>query len=101
MNGGFLNSNGRAAPGSALARITDMPGGDAPKITALYLRTLSRPPTPDEIATWTAFLAAPHDDRDDLAGARGGKPRPRRARKQAYEDLLWALLNASEFTFNH
>src|SRR5580704_5927772 len=75
MNGGFLSNNGHAAPGSALARILDAPGGDAEKITALYLRTLSRPPSPDEIKTWTAFLAAPHDDRDDLAGARGGKPR--------------------------
>jgi hypothetical protein len=98
MNDGFVNNNGRAAPGSALARILDMPGGDADKITALYLRTLSRPPSPEEVATWKAFVAPP---RDDLAGARADKARPRKARKQAYEDLLWALLNSSEFTFNH
>ena len=98
MNGGFLTNNGRAAPGSALARILDAPGGDADKITALYLRTLSRPPAPDEVARWTAFVAAP---RTTSHGARRRRPAPRRARRQAYEDLLWALINASEFTLNH
>jgi hypothetical protein len=98
MNGGFLNGNDHAAPGSALARIFDGPGSDADKITALYLRTLSRPPSQDEIATSTRFVAAP---RDDLAGVRGDKGRPRRVKRLAYEDLLWALLNSSEFTFNH
>jgi hypothetical protein len=28
-------------------------------------------------------------------------PRRETPRQQAFEDVLWALLNASEFSFNH
>ena len=49
----------------------------ADSVENLYLRTLSRPPTPEERATWTGS--------DD-----------------AYlKDLFWALLNSKEFGTNH
>ena len=47
--------------------------------TELYLRTLSRQPTDDELARASAYL-------DEVGN-----------RKQAIEDLAWALVNSAEF----
>jgi hypothetical protein len=52
-------------------------------IDEAYLRTLSRPPTPDEAA-----IAAQHFNQAD-------------APAEALRDLLWALLNTKEFVTNH
>ena len=52
-------------------------------IEELYLASLSRYPTPQEI-----FNAASYID---------GDTEPRKA----VEDLLWSLLNSREFLFNH
>jgi hypothetical protein len=50
---------------------------------ALYVRCLSRKPTPAEARRIEAKLSASPD-----------KPK-------ALEDLFWALLNSNEFLFNH
>jgi hypothetical protein len=55
-------------------------------IEELYLRTVSRRPTPDELTAASGFVDAADSPEN---------------RKQAIEDLLWTLLNASEFVFNH
>jgi hypothetical protein len=52
-------------------------------IENLYLRTVCRPPTPEELSRWTAEL----------------KQAP--VLSEAAEDLFWALLNSREFAFNH
>ena len=49
----------------------------------LYMRTVCRPPTPEEISRWAAEL----------------KQAPKI--REAAEDLFWALLNSREFAFNH
>jgi len=126
LNGRVTNAGSSALPGTALAEVLALPGGDDVKIKALYLRTLSREPASDEVARWVAFLDAPREavhtagpapeprakgkgkknQRPDPLAAvdRQAKKGPRgadEARRQAYEDLLWALLNSSEFYFNH
>jgi hypothetical protein len=124
MNGNLTNRSVTPVPGAALAEVLAMPGGDADRIESLYLRTLSRPPTPAETNYWTGFVNAPRTPVMDSPQAQqaqqaqneqpgfrafrrnGGAPaRPARlqrlARVQAYEDLFWALLNSSEFMFNH
>lgn len=98
LNGGLVNEGVRArrAPrrggkgeeraleGSrTVERIAGMRGGAGEKVEALYLAALSRPPSGAEIARGKKALAA--------------EKRP----AQGLEDLFWALLNSSEFAFNH
>ena len=126
QNGPLVSGGSSAIPGAALSRVLAMPGGDAAKIEALYLAALSRPPAPAEIERWKSFLDAPREvvaagagaaqeprqrQRGKRKGAAGAEPlagAQRRlgssattAKDQAYEDLFWALLNSSEFIFNH
>jgi hypothetical protein len=81
LNGSLTAQGAKALPASALAGVLAMPGGDAEKIDALTLRVLSRPPTDAERDKWVAYVK------------KGGK--------KGYEDVLWAMLNSSEFVFNH
>ena len=131
LNGGVVATGASVLPGSALADVLAAPGDDASKIEALYLRTLSRLPAQDEVERWTKLLAdaqsapdvqvapavvAPQavagkngkrgkDKKgrapDPLAGLEDRAAKGASARVRAYEDLLWALLNSSEFVLNH
>ncbi|MBL9139976.1 MAG: DUF1553 domain-containing protein [Verrucomicrobiales bacterium] len=68
-------------------RVHALAQGDLPAdqiVTELYLATLSRFPTAEELRLATAPFDA--------------NPATRRA---AIEDVLWALLNSAEFVFNH
>jgi hypothetical protein len=126
LNGVLVAGGSSLTPGAALAEVISLPS-DAARIEALYLRTLSRPPTSEETERWTRFVsearepaamtAAPAAKGDDNRGRerrRRGVPgdplarfagkvpsAARTAQEQAYEDMLWALLNSSEFVFNH
>jgi hypothetical protein len=52
-------------------------------VTALFIRTLARQPTAEELAGFVEMAAgAPKD-------------------QSIYEDIFWSLLNATEFVFNH
>ncbi|MFS8072034.1 MAG: DUF1553 domain-containing protein, partial [Byssovorax sp.] len=128
LNGGFVNSSARAIPGSALAEVLALPGGDDEKIQSLYLRTLSRMPDASEIASAKELLATPAIEEEEPPadpkleakanvkgkakekatkvkgpgkGAAGARGRAVPGKTRAYEDLFWALLNSSEFALNH
>lgn len=82
MNGDLLNkkiadANGRLAKLLAAKRTT------REVIDELYLVTFSRPPSDEEINEAESLVAAAPTQQDGL------------------QDLLWALLNAHEFVFNH
>lgn len=79
------------------------------RIERLYLRILSRKPTPDEAALWLTYvgearpLDRPRPVRSQLLRG-SGLPRAffsqaDTAEEQALEDLAWTLLNTSEFFF--
>jgi hypothetical protein len=116
LDGSVVATGASVLPGSALGEILAAPGDDAQKIEALYLRTLSRRPATDEVERWTRFVQSAKDTSDPLpmkGAKKSGPPDPLGAleakagrqhadvRARAYEDLLWTLLNSSEFVLNH
>jgi hypothetical protein len=74
-------------------RLTQDVRPDDDKITDLYHIALSREPSPAEVT-----LAHSHLDKKML-GKTGEEAL--KGKKEAYEDILWALLNTKEFLFNH
>ena len=52
-------------------------------VTGLFICTLSRKPTPEELAGFVEMAA--------------GTPKA----PAVYEDIFWSLLNSTEFLFNH
>ncbi len=64
-------------------------------VRELYLAALGREPDADEVRISEAFLAKPR------MNSQGNLLNPQNARQQAYEDLLWALINTKEFLYNH
>ena len=138
MNGQLVSNAATPLPKTAMSDIMAMPGDDAQKIEAMYLRTLSRKPTATELKKWQEFLNAPReivqtkgpdapmmkargqgklnkagggaDPLTRMAGRRQGRPglagtfaqnSAATPKQQAFEDIFWALLNSSEFMFNH
>lgn len=109
LNGNLSGYGSRSIQGSALRAILDGSGDENAKIDALYLRVLSRHPTAEESQSALTYVGsatrgvkgegAPRvkDPLNRLA-KRGADGSPRTA---AYEDLMWAMLNSSEFRFNH
>jgi hypothetical protein len=77
VNTKINNTSGKLA--KTVKRIKD----DRQLLEELYLGTLSRYPSEDEIKSSLEFLAAAKD------------------RQQGAQDLLWSLLNLREFVFNH
>ena len=63
-------------------------------VRRLYLRTLARTPTESEMRSVLETLEDWQVDSKEKADVR-------KAEKMALEDLFWALLNSSEFMFNH
>ena len=76
-------TTGKIAEGKVVERLLAELGKPAAVAEALYVRCLSRTPTPIEAEKIESRLAGSPD-----------KPR-------ALEDLFWALLNSNEFLFNH
>ena len=66
---------------------------DEKNLQELYLLAYSRPPE-------AAELQAAKDYIRKAVAVSDGKDVPAR-RRAAYEDLIWALMNTKEFSFNH
>jgi len=71
---------------------------DAERVTKLYREALSRNPKATEIEVAVAHLKKKRDRATEKAD---DKITPESAEKEAFEDILWALLNTKEFLFNH
>jgi hypothetical protein len=83
MNGVQVNELVAAKPGRPLRAILDAERSDRERIRRLYLTVLSREPSPGETSAARAHLESSRNE------------------TQGYEDLLWALLNTTEFMSNH
>jgi hypothetical protein len=87
MNGGFVTDATNLTDSLTLAAVIDAPFLDTPgKIEAMFLTTLSRPPSADELAQFQSYVES------------GG---PKQDSQSALSDVFWALLNSAEFLTNH
>lgn len=100
LNSGEIHARLSADTGRA-ARLAADPRGDDAKLREVYRVACARDPRPEETAAALDHLArrvaAVKEDTDatETAVAR------LKARREAWEDLLWAVLNTKEFLFNH
>jgi hypothetical protein len=69
---------------NATSRIAWIAPNDPKAVEVAYLAILSRRPTPEEAAHFEKSLADKSLDRS-----------------QRLEDLFWALINSTEFSWNH
>jgi len=116
MNGRATAGGSSAIPGTTLRSMIEKGATDEAIITDLYLRTVSRKPTTEELGRAVQYIAdakvkppppkitippalKPTKNGDPLARAVAQTPAD--ARAAAFEDLFWSLLNSSEFFFNH
>ncbi len=84
----LLNSSeiyNKLAASDARRMMADASMTDPQRITEFYYRAFGRPPTESEIGLATSHLAKA--DKDHKA--------------EAWEDVLWAVINTKEFLFNH
>ena len=81
--GGSVIEEKVSNPRGYLANLLKLSPSPDEIVENLYLRTLCRPPTSDEMDHWSAELSKA---KSLLEGS---------------EDLFWALLNSREFAFNH
>ena len=87
MNGGFVAAATNPESGAVLGAIAEAPYLDtAGRVEILYLATLTRRPSPDELAKVVAYI----DRRETEAD-----------RARGLADAFWALLNGPEFRINH
>ena len=71
---------------NAATRILATARDDETVVEATYLAVLSRRPSQEEARYFVGLLAQQEGDR---------------SRKEKQQDLYWALLNSTEFSWNH
>ena len=79
MNTSVIERQLRAKPGSILGRLLDDTSDNEQVVLELYLRTLAREPSDAELKTSLDYIKQVGN------------------RKEAFEDLLWALINSTDF----
>jgi hypothetical protein len=87
MNGDLLNRAIRPHPGGTIDRMWKDATTDEARLRRLFVTALGRPPHPDESARYLAALS--------------GLERRPRLQKEVYSDMLWAMINSTEFLYNH
>ncbi|TWT57456.1 hypothetical protein KOR42_08170 [Thalassoglobus neptunius] len=91
MNGDFVGDATDLADSRTLAAVVDAPFLSLQeKIEALYLSTLSRKPSDEELTAMIDYATRSNDSADNLG-----------SEEVALADIFWVLLNSSEFLLNH
>ena len=85
MNGRIVRERIEANLLSAAGRIAGLSPDDETRVRVSFLTVYAREPTPRELEHFTSLLAD-----------KKGQPR-----RHAMEDMLWAMVNATEFSWNH
>jgi hypothetical protein len=79
MNNADLNKRIQAVGKNLLSRVLKESPDDAGAVTSIYLRVLARRPTDRELSKCRAYIVRIEN------------------RAEAFEDILWALINSTEF----
>jgi hypothetical protein len=79
--------------GVAARLASDAKRSDDEKLRELYLSAYAREPDGKESGLAREYIARKNTGKDDKEALAG--------RRQAYEDIVWALINTKEFLFNH
>ena len=91
MNGSFVGTATNPNRSQLLSAVLEAPFFDErSRIEAIYLATLARMPTAKELEKAEYFIERASTG-DDL----------KKARSEAIADVFWALINSTEFVFNH
>lgn len=94
LNSKDIQAKLSADSGRAAKLATDAAQKDEQKIEDLYYTVFSRAPKADEVTTAVTHVSkrssAQKEDKEKLL-----------KRREAYEDILWALMSSKEFLFNH
>jgi cytochrome c553 len=118
INGTLVNN--RLNQSTVLTQLLNSRITDAQRINLIFLQTLNRAPTGEETALFARLMESRLQKAllkaqvaPPAANGNGGqRPNPQQAaeaqrkvlleaQRQAYEDILWALVNSSEFVFIH
>lgn len=91
VKGKLAASTGRAAE---LSKPTP-DKSDADAVREIYLAAFSRQPTSKELGIAKEYLLQPRKD------SAGKELAPQVAKRQRYEDLIWAIMSTKEFLYNH
>ncbi len=83
--------------GTARQLAADKQRDDESKIVDLYMHALSRKPDEHELTTGLAHLKK---KREQSAADPAALP-ANQAEREAYEDIIWVVVNTKEFLFNH
>ncbi len=86
-----------APNGKAVELARDAERSDKDKVTDLYLQAVSRPPSDSELTTALDHLKRKREE----AAADSTSGTAESAARQAFEDIIWVIVNTKEFLFNH
>ena len=84
-----------AHPNGRAERLARDPRPVEARIKELYLVAFAREPRPNELKAALDYLAEPR------VNASGQKLDARKAGRENFQDLLWAIMTTKEFLFNH
>lgn len=86
MNGNLAKEQLQASPFTASGRLAGLGFDDEKRVESAFLMTFTRRPTPEESRHFQALMSA-----ERRANDRGA----------AVEDMMWALFNSTEYSWNH
>jgi len=84
-----------STPGGRADRLSKSNEPESQKVREIYLAAFSREPSAEELKVAESYIARARVDAQ-------GKPLDlARAKREAYEDLLWAIINTKEYLYVH